>query len=390
MAETTPPNPGEPNAAPPAESAAAPTEHAAPPEPDTAHAPAAVPPTGRWRRVWSWHAVKGALVRGYALALLLVVAWAGLLAFVYLYKFVFVPQPVPQRFVQWEARIDPASLRDGRHDEEKPLRAPLSHYHQSERLTQKDPKNGCTIAGCHEPLPHANPKQVPAFANFHTTFLSCEMCHNPSAAAGGAAVWFDLATHSQTDGPALLKLIRYLDESNGEAQSNPRAAHTRITPLIARVVEVADRDPLLEHLRLQIDTSEPGSPVWRRSVEHLKRELPSHVRGEYGAKLTRDASRYAGEFERLSDLAPGYNKSARGSGERQALHQQAHRGIVKEAVSCTTCHGGDKGSLDYAGLGYGPARARHLSHLQLANLMQQIRSGERFYIPRLLGSGDGK
>jgi hypothetical protein len=363
----------------------APTPDPAPPHES---APEAAPSPRR--RLWNWRTVKSALVRIYALALLIIVGWAGLLAFVYLYQFVFVPQPVPERFVKWEANIDPASLRNGKHDDEKPLRAPLSHYHQSERLTQKDPKNGCTIAGCHEPLPHTNAKQVPAFANFHTTFLSCEMCHDSTAASSGSAAWFDLAAHARTDGPALLKLIRYLDESAGEVQSNPRAAHARITPLLARVVQVADREPLLEHLRLQIDTSEPGSPVWRRSVEHLKGELPAHVRGEYGAKLTRDASRYAGEFDRLSELAPGYNKSLRGTAERQALHQQAHRGIVKEAVACTTCHGGERSSLDYAGLGYGPARSRHLSQLQLANLMQQIRSGERFYIPRLLGTGDGR
>jgi hypothetical protein len=340
------------------------------------------------RKLWSWPTLKALLIRAYALVLLIIVAWAGLMAFVYLYKFVFVPQPVPQRFVKWEAKIDPASLRNGKHEDDKPLRAPLSHYHQSERLTQKDPRNGCTLAGCHEPLPHANPKQVPAFANFHTTFLACEMCHDTSAASAAPA-WFDLATHSRTDGPALLQLIRYLDESNGQVQSDARAAHARITPLLARIVEVADREPLLEHLRLQIETSEPGSPVWRRSVESLKGELPSHVRGEYGAKLARDPARYAGEFDRLSDLAPRYHKSLRGTAERQTLHQQAHRGIVKEALSCTSCHGGEKSSLDYAALGYGPARSRNLTQLQLANLMQQIRGGERFYIPRLLGTGDG-
>ena len=46
--------------------------------------------------------------------------------------------------------------------------------------------------------------------------------------------------------------------------------------------------------------------------------------------------------------------------------------------------------MDFAAAGYSPQRSRYLSQLQLASLMQRIRQGEVFNIPKLLGSGDGK
>ena len=117
--------------------------------------------------------------------------------------------------------------------------------------------------------------------------------------------------------------------------------------------------------------------------------MPSHARGDYAAKLTPDAPAHREATKRLRELTPKYLEAPTGGPERGRLHQEIHGALRKVPAACTTCHGGAT-ALDYEQLGYPPQRARHLRTLQLASLMQQIRQGERFYLPKLLGpNGNG-
>jgi hypothetical protein len=153
------------------------------------------------------------IVRSYSLLMLLVLGWAGYLAFASLLRTVFVPQPVPRRFLEWQGRIDVAALRS----ENVPgltgpaARAPLGHYHRVEQWFELDPRNGCTLSGCHDPLPHTKKMKVPSFANMHTTFLACQMCHEPDVHAADSVAWYSTATGQVQPIPAVLRLRNYLE-----------------------------------------------------------------------------------------------------------------------------------------------------------------------------------
>jgi hypothetical protein len=92
---------------------------------------------------------------------------------------------------------------------------------------------------------------------------------------------------------------------------------------------------------------------------------------------------------KIAELTPRYLEAPVGGPERTRLHQDIHGGLRKQPAACNSCHNGPA-ALDFERLGYPPQRAGQLRTLQLANVMQQIREGQRFYIPRLLGpTGDG-
>jgi len=332
------------------------------------------------------HGLKEGFVRFYALILVLVLAWAGYAAFMSLARTVFVPQPVPARFLEWQGRIDTAALRakDVPGVTGTAPRAPLAHFHRVERWFQPDPLNGCTPAGCHDPLPHTKEAKVPAFANFHTTFLACTMCHQNG---GAPAAWVSMADGRRQDAPPLLRLQSYLETSGEKIRTSPQEAHAVIEGLLKAAVALASDDPALRDLLLQLDTAEPGSPVWKRAIDRLARDLPQHTRGEYGAKIAREATpdayrNVSKELVALAALSPSDPK-------RKQVHERGAGVLLKEPVACLSCHGNAPAALDFQSLGYSPTRARFLGKLQLASLMQRIREGERFFIPKLLGGGNG-
>jgi hypothetical protein len=67
-----------------------------------------------------------------------------------------------------------------------------------------------------------------------------------------------------------------------------------------------------------------------------------------------------------------------------------HTGLNKQAVTCLACHGDSPPLLDLQGLGYSANRAAYLRNLEVARLMQLVRQGERFYLPRLLEGSNAK
>lgn len=332
-------------------------------------------------------AARQVFIRFYTLCILAVVVWAGYMAFVWLIKFVFIPTPVPARLLEWQARIDAATLRTdnvpgvtGDAD-----RAPLGHYHKVEKWFQPDKLNGCTVPGCHEPLPHTKQSKIPAFANFHTTFLACEMCHQPPE-SHQKVLWITTSTYQPQPAPAVLRMIQFLAANDARIKAEPAAIAAPLLDLLRQLIAPANNDPILCDLLLRLETTEPASPVWRRAVDRLIREVPNHARGEYGAKLARENARsFADHAATLRDLGNQY--AAR---HDPALKDKSHANIRNEAAACTACHGDPNPLIDYEQLGYTPERSRTLSRLELANLMQRIRQGDVFQIPNLLGGGHAK
>jgi hypothetical protein len=326
-------------------------------------------------------------VRTYAAALLVAVLLPGIWAVGYLFQTVFKPAAIPKRLLDWQARIDVGALRakDVPGVTGASSRAPLAHYHRVERWFQQDEANGCTVSGCHQPLPHTAKVKIPAFTNFHTTFLACQMCHVEPQQAG-AIGWVSTSNAAPQASPAMLQLVSYLDSSQQERADNPTAAHAMILRLLRDAIAAAGTDEPLSELLIQFDTSQPGSPVWRLAETRLIDELPLHARGEYGAKLARNSNSYARDAAQMRAMAGKYLAAPKDGPERTKLHDSIHASLTKAPAQCTSCHSDGPQKLDFQKLGYAQARAATLEHLELANQMQRIRNGERFEIPDLLKS----
>ena len=147
-------------------------------------------------------------------------------------------------------------------------RSPMGHYHQVDQWFQPDASNGCTISGCHEPLPHGPKIKVAAFANFHTTFLDCRMCHVP-AAHPTTARWISTDTNRPAEIPVILQLMAYLEQNAGTTELNPTAANATITALLQQTVITLGGDGMLDQLLSQMQSTQPGSPVWKDAASEL-------------------------------------------------------------------------------------------------------------------------
>jgi hypothetical protein len=328
--------------------------------------------------------LKNLVVRAYAFCIFSMVLGAGYLAVHYLVRTVFFPPEVPAQILEWQGSLDVASLRsDSAAGVERPApRAPMSHYHGVDAWFQPDPMNGCTLSGCHEPLPHDQRAKVPAFANFHTTFLACTMCHAPQQTHSEAR-WISTETGLPQNVPAILQLLRYLELNADAIQSQPAAANGVITTLLQQTITTLGGDVVLDQLLAQMQSTQPGSPVWKHAVAELIGELPQHARGEYRAKLDWVSDDRAADFQTLSAQAQQYQAAP----PNQVLLTTIHTPLAKEPVPCLSCHADQPGMLDFAAAGYSPQRAKYLGSLQVARLMQSIREGQHFYLPNMEEDG---
>ncbi|MEP0842658.1 MAG: hypothetical protein HRF43_08090 [Phycisphaerae bacterium] len=349
--------------------------------------PAAVPERTRRRLIaLVGGAVKALTVRFYAAAIVLVVIWAGYTAVAFLVRSVLYPTRVPEQYLSWRTALSGGNLPPAAGGGEALVpRAPLEHYHRIERTLPTDAHNGCLTSGCHGALAHTKRKEIRAFANLHATFLACTLCHDAGITGPAEATWVDLNTGQPTGPPAALELLRHFELNAGRIQDAPGEFHALVAPLLPRVAAVS-RDPAMEFLHVQITTSEPGSPVWRQSIARLAAELPNHVRGEYGSKLTGKATFEELERRRraLVEMAARYQAAPEGTPERRKLHDQIHEGILTKPSACLACHGGEPARLDFASLGYPPGRAAALRDSVIARQMESIQQGRPFYLPKLL------
>jgi hypothetical protein len=263
----------------------------------------------------------------------------------------------------------------------------MVHYHKVVRWFAPDPRNSCTVAGCHSPLPHRPDVRIAVFPNLHVTFLDCAICHQSVNATPLDVGWIDTATGRPQQPPAVLRLIGLLKSlSGGEAEA--RAAHPNIVALLKEMDGPVGRGPELDDLLIQIESSVPDSPFWRKSVAELARELPLHARGEYGAKIA--LAHPSTDPANAAELGRAYFAAPDASPRRKELEKQIHRNVLPRPGACSACHATDGGILNFQAAGYSPDRARALQTLPLARMIEQIRAGESFQLPKLTEAGDEK
>lgn len=343
--------------------------------------------SGQGRRFGA--AIKSLIIRLWALTILLIVVWTGYAAIAYLVRSVFEPSEVPPRYTDWPKQITADELRRPQVpgvSAETP-RSPISHYHHVERWYESGPAQGCTASGCHGPLPHMSNKRLRSFANSHSSFMTCRLCHDRAIDGPVEAYWHWGRDQGQREGvPAVLLLNKYLKDERDLIRDKPAEAQGRMLELLAEAVRVAGGDPVLDYLRIQIDTTQPGSPVWRDAVARLRQEVPRHVAGEYGARIApRQVADSAWPSEgKLFNLAREYHEAEKGSDARMTLWNTIHEPVESGPSACLSCHGGQPQRIDLVELGFTGQRAQYLSGSLLARMIANLKEGEQFYLPRIL------
>jgi hypothetical protein len=321
----------------------------------------------------------------YALAILLLVIWTGYTAVSYLFQSVFSPEGIPEDLRTWEKPVTLKTLEAGAGGTvaEVPRRAPYAHFHGVGAVFEAGPAAGCSTSGCHHPLPHTKRKEIRAFANLHTSFLTCQMCHDKQLEGRVDAEWVRTADGKSTAPPAVLRLVGMFETQGDAIRDTPADVHQKLVDLLGAAIYVAGRDSVLEYLRIQTQTSDPGSPAWRHAVSQLEAELPNHTRGEYGARIERRGSHRL-EEQNLETATAQYLSAAEGSGARDEAYKKLHAGVLSEPKGCVACHGAKPSRLDFEALGYPPSRSAALEAAPIAHMTQQILEGKEFHLPRLL------
>jgi mono/diheme cytochrome c family protein len=221
----------------------------------------------------------------------------------------------------------------------------------------------------------------------HVTFLDCAVCHESINNDPVEVRWVGNATGRPQEPPAVLRLIRFLEDM-GDAEPQATRAQPTIIALLKEMASTAGPDAEVADLLIQLETTVPHSPFWRKSVQELRRVLPLHARGEYGAKMARDhrftdpgvTSRLTREY-----LAPDATTE-----QRTEISKRIHANVVARPGACSACHAVDGGKFNFLAAGYSPERSKTLRALPLARMVEQIRSGESFQLPRLMEGRDGR
>lgn len=343
-----------------------------------------------------WRGVGQFIVRLYALAIMVVVLWTGYTAVKYLADYVFTPVRVPEGFIDWQVTTDADELLTGRSQttssDTRDARAPLPHYHQITGWFQQDRHETCLTEGCHLPLPHTRNKAIRAFANFHTTFATCGICHDASAVEATSVVWTNNDTGQVQQPPAVLQLQTMFENNADLIADAPSEVHPRMVALLQQMSASMPEDSLVKFLRIQIDTSQPGSPVWRQAVRELESELPNQARGQYPAKLTYAPGRQrpswpVNDHARLTRTYLDDNTSPQ---DRTQALNDLHAPVLPSPNACMKCHSQDGTTIDLEKAGYPSSRVQVLSSSPIASMMQQIRQGTPFYLPTFLEVEDAQ
>ncbi|MGD8450804.1 MAG: hypothetical protein PVJ57_03200 [Phycisphaerae bacterium] len=331
--------------------------------------------------------------RAYALAIIAVVGWLSWRALYYLIASLILPGGIPVQIGELPLRLDEQTLRTeptkwaGITATQNP-RAPLAHYHRLDGWFQIDRANDCTRAGCHEPLPHQRSAALRSFLNMHATTLNCTVCHLEPAARPVPLVWYTLDDGRVTGPPALLRAYDWVTGPAGEAAlEHPTAAdQDEIVALLRQAADEADGEPALLRLVERTRAVRPDGDAFRTALTNLRRDLPAHFRGDYGAKLAPRGDDSGQPLLHLPAttgaaeefLAAGESLSA---DQRQALVTRMHEPLRPAGPLCTACHTPDGPLLDLAGAGYPPQRLATLYGLSIARAIEDVATGQPLHMP---------
>lgn len=340
------------------------------------------------------------LLRGYALALIALIAYLSYSAIRYLVDSLIVPATTPRQIAELPRRMDEALIHGSQPDwlglraVENP-RAPLDHYHRFDTWIEPDRFNDCTRSGCHSPLPHADRKETRAFLNMHATSIHCAVCHFDEAAKPLPLTWYDLRTARVGDPPPLLRAYDWLTQRSGQVQFS-RDDQAAIVRLIRAAAGAAHDDATLLRIAQNLEGYRPGGENFLQALRDATDAVRHLFRGSYGAKL---ALRYPGGepvFGHANTHSAVRDWLTRGSAaqgeERDRLLKAVHPRRRIEARHCSECHVESGGLVDFESLGYPPSRAFMLHNSPVFRMIEHIGEGRPFYLPGFgvpAGSAEG-
>ena len=134
------------------------------------------------------------------------------------------------------------------------------------------------------------------------------------------------------------------------------------------------------------------SPAFQQYVADA-RILPRHFRGEYGAKLALLDPATGQPILGFPGTAPAVQAYLRaaataGASQKAALLADVHPFRRLEPPHCSDCHTRTGGLIDFAALGYPPARIDMLTQPMIFQMIQHIAAGQPFYLPGILPSAN--
>jgi hypothetical protein len=340
----------------------------------------------------------GLVRRMYAVGVIVLTGWLSFLALRYLVVTLMFPSATPPQITGIPTRLSEAVLgtrRDAWPGVEANVnpRSPLAHYHRMESWIQPDKFNNCTQSGCHAPLPHSQRKELRAFLNMHATSLHCGVCHLRSDDRPLVTTWYDLRTGRPRAAPAVLQTYAWIasDPGRRELASPTSADQDKLVQLLRDAARETDYEPALTQLAEHVADVRYSSPGFQALLERARAILPRHFRGEYGAKLA-----LLNQQRRQPILAtPGtaaaveaFQREAATAdpARRQELLAAVHPACRSQPLHCTECHRADGSLIDFAALGYPPARQEALVRPVIFQMIENIAAGHPMYLPQFLGT----
>lgn len=345
-----------------------------------------------------WGRIRGIGVdvfrRAYALAIIFVICGLSWRAISYLVDGLLRPSEVPPQISGLPLRLDAQALIDGA-DGWKGLqvvenaRSPLSRYHRFHGWVQPDAANDCVRSGCHGPLPHAERKEVRAFLNMHASAVHCGVCHLETEGGASALGWYDLKSGARSEPPALLRAAGWLDAAASQpAREFSSEDQTAIVELLRAAHAHASGSDGLDALADHLAAVRPASPAFTRLIDEGRATVARAFRGSYGAKLAlldaggRPILAHPGTDAAVREfLAKG---AAAAPEQREAMLSAVHPRRRATPLDCSACHVASGSRVNFAELGYPPARVERLLHSAIFQMIQHIAEGQPFYMPNVL------
>lgn len=335
--------------------------------------------------------------RSYSLFLILLIIWLSWRALFYLVSALILPARPPSQIVDIPTRLNESVMMRAPSAAKTASttvnpRSPLSHYHRLDEGFQSDPLNGCTATGCHSPLPHGKNKADRAFLNMHSTSIHCAVCHVQQDQAPLPLAWYDLKTGGKREqAPAMLQAYAWL--------TSPSMRHTNtftmndqaeIVRLLRKAANEADAESSLASLADHLAAVRATSGEFARLVRITRQTLPGHFRGEYGAKLAlvnpgtgKPILKNPGSAEAAREFLA---RSSSLAGEEKAQWiKKVHPQRREPTLRCKECHRSEGSLVDFASLGYPPARLQAISSPLVTSAIDHIVDGQPFYLPAILG-----
>lgn len=339
--------------------------------------------------------------RIYAAALVLLIGGLTYMAVRYLITSLAIEKGPPPQITALPARLSPDILQTDfaawqALSATEHTRSPLAHYHRLDSWVEPDQFNDCTRSGCHAALPHSRRKEVRAFLNMHATSIHCGVCHLKSDDKPLATLWYDLKTGKARSAPEVLDLYAQLSDeaSRTKLLHASEGEQKEFVAKIRRAAgEVQSRNDL-ETLADHFEAVRAGSPAFQRLINEALAKLPSHFRGEYGAKIALRSpgggnTPLLGHPETSAAVQTWLSRGATASAEeKKTLLDAVHPLKRDKALHCTDCHKVGDSLLNFQKLGYPQARQQALTSTAIFKMIEHISTGQTMNLPEMIPSRD--